>query len=183
MKNYVLLMKDQQTQLAYFYNMDDGYVYIDYQKEVAQGAGKGAMLGSAVGILCSGILGALGSIRLPKLAAVICVVSGLLLGICSYMLLNHNSFSGVENRQLLTKEQIAQLYEQGKAFRRSYLWMMIGFGAFSIAAAAFLFAVHKVILIICVILAWWIMGIMICGIRPILQMRIRKWLKDSNNFH
>ena len=81
-----------------------------------------------------------------------------------------------ESRQVSGIEQIRMLYEAGAAYRRSYLWMCIGFGVFSIGAAAFLFVVQEWALVICVILSWWVMGVMVWAIRPVLQVRLRKCL-------
>ncbi len=178
MKKYVILMKDKQTQQAYFYNFDDGYVYRDDQTGMESSSRKGAAVGAFVGMLCSGILGTLGGVHMPALAPLVCAVSGLLLGMFTYVIVNQKVFFRIENRLMMSKEHMVPLYEAGSPFRRSYLWTTIGFGLFCVGAAAMLLVIHKRILVICVILSWWVMGIMVWGIRPILQMRLRKWLYE-----
>lgn len=176
MKNHMILMKDNRTGQAYFYDFGDGCVYRDDQTKLQKTAGIGASLGALVGVLSVGMLGTLGSVHMAKLAPLLCAVSGLLLGMLTYMILNKKSFLRPENRYVMTKEQIRALYESGQAYRRSYFWMCIWFGLFSIGVAAFLLVVHQWALVICTILSWWVMGIMVWGIRPILQIKLRKWL-------
>ncbi len=172
----MILSKNEKTGIAYFYNFADGCVYQDDQSKLQKFAGWGASLGAFCGMLCMGALGAIGSMKLVSLTPFLCAVSGFVLGLLTYAILNRMSYFRPEIRQVLSKEQIRMLYEAGAAYRRSYLWMCIGFGAFSIGAAAFLFLVHEWILVICVILSWWVMGIMVWAIRPGLQIQLRKWL-------
>ena len=176
MKNYVILSKNEATGIAYFYNFADGCVYQDNQGKLKETAGWGASLGAFAGMVCMGGLGALGSMKLVSLAPFLCAASGWILGLITYALLNRMSYFPPESRQVLGIEQIRMLYEAGAAYRRSYFWMSIGFGVFSIGAAAFLFVVQEWALVICVILSWWVMGVMVWAIRPVLQIRLRKCL-------
>lgn len=176
MKNFVILMKDNQSGQAYFFDFEDGVVYRDDQSKLQEASSRGASLGVFVGMICIGVLGGVGSICLPKILPFVCTVCGFILGLLTYYILNQKSYLNPEYRQALSKEQILELYEAGKGYRKSYFGLCIGFGLFSVGASAFLFVLQEWILVICVFLSWWVMGIMIWGIRPGLLMKLRKWL-------
>lgn len=184
MVNYILLYKEETSQLSYFYNMDDGMVYLDKKKKDTDLIRRMSGCGAMVGLFAYPAIRKMEDwqVARPDLLSVQIMILGLLLGWLTTLAIikKCEAFFIQENRIETTEEQLRNLYTAGKSFRRKYNALSWGLLVFTVICTCVLSNFDmNLFYFICCVLLWGIVGMMIGAKRPICNWRFKKFLKSK----
>lgn len=177
MIQYILLCKDEINGISYFFNIDDGYIYVNSVREKEESAKRGAQYGSMAIFLAYPFIGLLGiwapSVIMGGIAAGLGILASII--ISSMQIKKSASFFIAANRQETTGEKICVLYEQGKKFRKKYIGIEISMLLFSvILSLCIMFSGFNILLFMCAVAIWAVWGIMFCGKRPLCNRKFKR---------
>lgn len=179
MVNYTLLYKDEETQISYFYNMDDGLVYSDMKKQNNLVYKRMGYLGSIFALFLYPKIRATPAwyIELSGVLSMVIVITGIFIGWIFTLLLikNSNSFFVSENRILCTDIELQALYVAGKKFRRKYKLLLVFLLIFA-CINTFVLSCFEMsfFVVICGMGLWVIVSMLFFGGRPVCTKRFEK---------
>lgn len=135
MKEYAFLCKDEEQQISFFYNFEDGCVYSNEVKVNTNFINKASWSGAVLAVLIYPFVGNWSI----TLAPVYVVSSIILLGIIASLIIRpvliskSESYFIEQNRQQLTSEMLRDMYSRGMEFRKQYVKLEIGMVLFALA--------------------------------------------------
>lgn len=185
MVNYILLCKDETSQISYFFNMDDEAVYSDQKKADNHVYKKTAKYGAIIALFMYPIIRSAEAwcVEVPGVLCIQITILGLLIGwaVTLFMIKLSEAYFIPENKMDMSKAEIRNLYIMGKGFRKKYNGVFIGLCVFSIISmyALSYFAMNTYRFWCCVLL-WSIVGILLWGRRPLCMYRFKKKLRTTN---
>lgn len=181
MIRYALIYKDEEKQISYFYNLENGKVYSDRiplgVDRITIKAKHGALLGL---ILCPIIYGINIALINKFIAMLIMPLFGVFVGllISIFLIRNNSSFFVSKNEISWKGNKLKQMYEKNNKWMKKYYKMLIGLIVFSfistiIVGIWFLNFVYAMV-IFCL---WIIIGIMFFSNRPICRKELGERMK------
>lgn len=182
MIQYILLCKDEANSISYYYNMDDGYIYLDDVKEKEKAAKTGARFGGMLSFLIYPFVGLIGTWMPSIVMGILSMILGIIAAIIiSPILINKSEMFFVEaNRQETTKDKVLLLYKQGKRFRKKYLKIEISMFLFAVVLSIFVcVGNYSALLFWCIVAIWAVWGILFLGKRPLCNKRFKKNIVDK----
>lgn len=182
MINYTMIFKDEETQVSYFYNLDDNTVYTDYKPVNRKSIKKRAYLGALIGFTLYAIVRFVSTwrINLSYFMGIFLVIVGVLIGgVISLVLIERSKeFFVVENKKNMTSEEIKKMYIEGEEYRKKYGRLQSGFFFFLVVCTVcFCHVTINVFLLLLLMSLWIVLGIMYFTNRPFCGRRAKKILK------
>lgn len=186
MIKFTHICKDELTQISYYYNFSDGYIYyIDYSEGIAKNeamAKKGGYYGGVAGIFLYPVVKKIGFGLSAAESIAISFFMGVIAAICfCYFTVQipAKSFSQ-ENCIRMPKEEIWHLFCRGRAFRRKYFWTEIFLFSFTLLISGMAGAMKNVLLFVCGVVLWWVWTALVCARRPICTWKFKRKMKRRN---
>lgn len=182
MVNYTLLYKDEETQVSYYYNLDDHAVYTDQRPADTKQISKFSFAGAGVAILIypAIYLANTWHMGMPVLAGTMLAFVGFLLGwlVASLLSKSGDAYFIDENRLELTREEMKQMYLAGKTFRKKYVSLFVGLLVFTMICTVILCntKVNTVLLLMLIVL-WMLTGIMTFLCVLVCNRKIKKLMR------
>ncbi len=177
MVNYVLLCKDELNAISYYFNMDDGYIYLDNVRVKDESAKAGANYGSMLIFLVYPFIGILGLWVPSVVMGLVAAILGIFAATIFAYIANGKStlFFSEDKRQETTKEKILFYYKQGEAFRWKCLFVEVGMLLFAIGLSLFIMIFEfSFFFFFCAVVIWAVWGILLCGKRPLCNRKFKK---------
>lgn len=178
MVNYILLYKNEKTNVSYYYNLDDHFVYTNGKSIDNKKINKFSFIGATIVILIypTIYLAKTWSLKMSILSGVLFSFIGFLLGwIVSLILLRSiNTYFVEENKLEMSKEKIKQMYLDGNLYRKKYMFIFISFSLFTIISTIVLCYTNiNIVLLLMIIVLWMIVGIMTFMYRYVCSKKIK----------
>ena len=180
MKEYAFVCKDEERQISFFYNFEDGCVYSNDVRVNTNIINKVSWSGAVVAVFAYPFVGNWSLTLEP----VYVVSSIILLGIIASLIIRpvliskSESYFIEQNRQSLTFITLKDMYSKGMEFRKQYVKLEIGMVLFALACTiALTYLRMNVFMYWCMVALWCCVGILVWAIRPICSLKLKKYLK------